>query len=247
MPVIGQYFNALKSVDSTNNYAMRQVHAGLAKHGVAYLAYEQTAGKGQRGKTWTTSPGETITISLVLEPSGIIISNRFLLSIAIALGCYDLVNQYAGDDTKIKWPNDIYWRDRKAGGILVENVIMGSEWKFAIAGIGLNINQENFPDFPITPVSLKQITGKTSDIEALAKALCACLEMRYQSLLQGHGHELLLEYNDHLYKKNETIRIRKNNIVFEALVKNVNEVGELVTETAIQESFSIGEVEWIIR
>src|SRR5215210_6618050 len=145
MPHIGHFFSTLPSVDSTNNYAMAQVHAGLARHGFVYSTLQQTAGKGQRGKTWSTDSGSNITLSVVLEPSGLNYAKQFFLSAAVALACLDFTRIYAGEKTKIKWPNDIYWSDRKAGGILIENVLKGEEWKHSIVGIGININQTLFP------------------------------------------------------------------------------------------------------
>ena len=106
-PPIGQPLIVLPSVDSTNNYAMAQARAGLAKHGAAYLALEQTGGKGQRGKSWITNPGENILLSVVLEPKALIIGNQFILSASVALGCYDFLKNYTGSElTTIKLPND---------------------------------------------------------------------------------------------------------------------------------------------
>lgn len=182
MPSIGDSITVLQSVGSTNNYAMANVHAGLAKHGNIWLALEQTAGKGQRGKLWESAPGENIIFTAVLEPNFLPLTSQILLSIAVALACYDLFSRYAGEETRLKKPNDLYWRDRKAGGILIENVIKGDQWTHAIVGIGINVNQTVFsPDLP-NPVSLKQITGKTFGPLQLSKELCACLERRYEQL-----------------------------------------------------------------
>src|SRR6186713_2645315 len=134
--MIGNPFTVLATVDSTNNYAMAQVHAGLAKHGAAWFAREQHSGRGQRSKLWVTQPGENIILSTVVEPF-LLIQQQFALSAAIALACHRFFSKFAGEETKIKWPNDLYWRDRKAGGILVENVI-GSLDPIAIElGIGI--------------------------------------------------------------------------------------------------------------
>ena len=126
-PTIGQRLIILPVIDSTNNYAMGQATAGKAGHGTVYFTLEQTAGKGQRGKTWLATPGENIMMSVVIEPHPLKTSQQFLLSAAIALGCYDFFKNYAGDETSIKWPNDIYWRDRKAAGILIESRVKSRE------------------------------------------------------------------------------------------------------------------------
>ena len=130
----------IDKVDSTNNYAMGLIREGLTKHGAAYFAIEQTAGKGRRSKGWTAEKGKNIILSIVVAPDFLNIQNQFQLSVVAALGCYDLFKNYAGDNVYLKWPNDIFWNDRKAGGILIENVIKGKKWKWSIVGIGININ-----------------------------------------------------------------------------------------------------------
>jgi BirA family biotin operon repressor/biotin-[acetyl-CoA-carboxylase] ligase len=160
MQSFGQSFTVIPSIDSTNNYAMQMVHARLANHGDVWFALEQTSGKGQRGKSWQSSRGENILLSIVLQPLFLVPMRSFLLNAAITLGVYDFYNKYAGRETRIKWPNDIYWRDRKAGGILIENIIRLESWLFAVAGIGLNINQVNFGEHLQKATSLRQITLK---------------------------------------------------------------------------------------
>ena len=123
MQSFGQHFKVMPSIDSTNNYAMQMVHARLAKHGDVWFALEQTNGKGQRGKSWQSRRGENILLSIVLQPSFLVPRRSFLLNAAIGMGIFDFYKEYAGHETRIKWPNDIYWRDRKAGGLLIENII----------------------------------------------------------------------------------------------------------------------------
>ena len=173
---------------------MAKVHAGLAKHGETWLALEQTAGKGQRGKAWESAPGENIIFTAVLEPDFLPFSSQVLLSKAVALACYDLFWTYAGDETRLKLPNDLYWRDRKAGGILIENVFRGADWTHAVIGIGININQTVFSPELLNPVSLKQITGKTFDLMRLSRELCACLEKRYRQL-EADNHAIETDFD----------------------------------------------------
>ncbi len=162
---------------------MGKVHAGKASHGTIFFAHEQLAGKGQRGRTWISSPGDNIMMSTVLEPVFLPITQQFSLSVAIALACHDFYSRHAGaEETRIKWPNDLYWRDRKAGGILIENSFRGDQWLFAVAGTGININQVQFPDDLRNPVSLRQITGRSFSAVDLARELGDCLERRFEQL-----------------------------------------------------------------
>ena len=255
MPASNYAFTILDSVDSTNNYAMAKAHAGLAKHGDAFFSFVQTGGKGQRGKTWQTGNGENIAISIIAEPKQLQVAEQFKLSVAVALGCYDFFSGYAGDETFIKWPNDIYWRDRKAGGVLIENVIgknktskdsNDSIWKYAVIGIGININQTAFNRELKNVVSLRQITGKHFDVVALAKELQVMILKRIDSLAMKEFEKLLADYNTCLFKRNSIVKLKKGTIEFDTMIKSVTESGQLFTTDTIDNFFDFGEVEWVL-
>ncbi len=238
------FFTILDTVDSTNNYAMGAIHEGLATHGKCWLAREQTAGKGQRGKSWAMEKGKNIAMSLVLEPGRLQITNQFHLSAAVALTCFEFFNTYTGSETKIKWPNDLFWRDRKAGGVLIENVLQGKNWKWAVVGIGININQTKFDTFLNKAVSLKQITGQSFNVIDLAKELHALL-MKYLS--GKETAEIIMEqYNEHLYKLNNKVTLKKDGVKFDTVIKEVTPQGRLITVDAVEHAFDFGEVEWIL-
>jgi BirA family biotin operon repressor/biotin-[acetyl-CoA-carboxylase] ligase len=148
---------------------------------LAIFAHHQTAGKGQRGKKWEAEKGANIALSVLIKPDFLKLSQQFSLSACIAVSVHQFLSNYILDGLKIKWPNDLYWQDRKAGGILIESVVSSSstengKWLWAIAGMGINLNQTNFPDWIQQPVSLKQITGKTFDTLLMAKELCIFLD-----------------------------------------------------------------------
>jgi BirA family biotin operon repressor/biotin-[acetyl-CoA-carboxylase] ligase len=225
---------------------MHQLQEEIAQHGFAYFAHDQYAGKGQRGKQWKTKAGENIILSVVLNTSGLQVSKQFTLSMAIAVAVRDLFSFYAVNNTFVKWPNDLYWCDRKAGGILIENIIRGKDWQWSIAGIGINVNQTTFDTSVLNAISLKQITGKTYDPVLLAKELCIHLGKRYNQLINEGTEPLLAEYNSALYKRNESVKLRKANVVFEATIKEVNEYGQLFVEAGTEQAYNAGEIEWIV-
>lgn len=232
----------LDSVDSTNNYAMAQYHAGSAKGGQVYFAHRQWAGKGQRGRTWISEPGHNISMSLVLDPRPLRLSGQFLLGAAVALGCLYGVRKQAPAGWSIKWPNDIYQGDRKVAGILIENVIQGREWICAVIGIGMNLNQTAFADHLPLAVSLKQITGRSFEPLVLARELVSQIGMQVE-LLRANPHTILDGFNQNLYKRGETVTLRKGNQIFQTRIGSVNEEGHLVTEEG---SFIHGEIEFVI-
>lgn len=236
-------FIELQSTDSTNNYALAQIHAGLAQNLDAYFALEQTAGRGQRGKLWTSEPGKNIQLSLVLKQPALPLANQFIMSAAVASAVHHFLSAYAGEYCRIKWPNDIYWNDRKAGGILIENMIKGQDWQWCVVGVGININQTEFPPELPNPVSLKQITGKDFSTTDLAKQLYHQLVMQLEDL-GNHQQKILDDYRSHFYKINETVRLKKGNRIFEATIKSVTAEGKLVIEHGIEEELETGQVEW---
>jgi len=254
-------FIELQSVDSTNNYARQQIHAGLAQPGMAWFAHEQVAGKGQRGKIWQSEKNSTISLSVVIKP-GLLsfqLTGQFQLSACVAVAVHDFFTKYAGDDTKIKWPNDLYWQDRKAGGILIESIVRSQEsggiddlskssgWSWAIIGIGINITQAYFSPFLPNPVSLKQITGKSFEPLLLAKELYKILLARLDELSTNGFENIYAQYLQQLYKRNEIVKLKKDNRVFEARIKTISPLGKLVVEHATEEEFNFGEVEWLFR
>jgi BirA family biotin operon repressor/biotin-[acetyl-CoA-carboxylase] ligase len=242
---IGTPFIELPTVDSTNNYAMGLVRAAMAHHGTAVFAHDQTSGKGQRNRQWTSEKNQNIALSVLLEPAHLNCPHLFVLSMAIATAVHKFLSFYVKGDIKIKWPNDIYWRDRKAAGILIENVWQGNEWKFAIAGIGININQSDFGTLHLKAVSLKQIIGKELEPLALAKELCHKIDVQL-SALAADASAIIGNYKESLYKLGEQVRLKKGSRVFDACIKDVSINGELIVESAAEERFAVGEVEWII-
>jgi BirA family biotin operon repressor/biotin-[acetyl-CoA-carboxylase] ligase len=245
--IIGYPFVKLNSVDSTNNYAMQRVKSGVAKHGTAYFAQEQIAGKGQRNKQWLSAKDENILLSVVLDTSQLLLSQQFGLNMVCALAALHLFNNYTTNNFKIKWPNDVYWQDRKTGGILIESAISGNALKYSIAGFGLNINQTIFEATLKKPASLKQITGKDYNVIELAYELCSILENKFYALLNGGFKNMLNEYNESLYKKNEMVKFKKDSRVFNGRVVKVDEAGRLIVHTAYEEAFEFGSIEWIIE
>lgn len=244
---IGQPLIILDSVDSTNNYAMGQVNEGVVKEGTVYFARLQRMGKGQRGKNWVSATGLNITLSIVLQPFMLNPGDQFMLSAAVALGASDFLMRYADPtECSIKWSNDIYWRDRKAGGILIENVIRGHVWNYAVVGIGLNINQVRFPSSLPNPVSLKLITGKSWDPIQLAAELCKTVEQRYRELVEGQSVRILNQYTRRLLRLNTLSGFKTKGEKLEGIIRCVKGDGKLLLETggSIRE-FDFGELEFL--
>jgi BirA family transcriptional regulator, biotin operon repressor / biotin---[acetyl-CoA-carboxylase] ligase len=244
MPANG-LFNILARVDSTNNYAMAMVHAGMAGHGMAWLALEQTAGRGRRGRAWVGQPGENIALSVVLQPPAAVLANPFGLSMITALACHRFFGALAGEETCIKWPNDLYWRDRKAGGLLIENTYHGRHWKWAVVGMGININQTAFDEGAKNPVSLRQITGRRWDVTELGRQLHGCLLQELDEWATAGIDALVTAYNQPLYRRGQEVRLKKGSQVFNTIITGVSTTGQLLTQDSLPRAFAFDEVTFV--
>jgi BirA family biotin operon repressor/biotin-[acetyl-CoA-carboxylase] ligase len=174
---------------------MDQIKLGLAKSGSCYTADFQTNGKGQHGRVWESSKGQNLLCSYILELNTLDAlknwtpTDQIGFSAAIALGARAFFAAFAGSETKIKKPNDIYFSDRKAGGILIENLVRSKEWTWTVIGIGMNINQSSFSSAAVNsvssnPISLQEITNKIWDLKQMQQHLSEALSNAIQNWLQ---------------------------------------------------------------
>ena len=136
-------------------------------HATVIACRRQTAGRGQRGNTWEAAPGENLTFSLVLRPQAIEACRQFEISEVVSLAIVDVLRRHIGEGLAIKWPNDIYWHDKKICGILIENAVCGGGIERSIAGIGINVNQVEFLSDAPNPVSMRAITRTEYPLDAL--------------------------------------------------------------------------------
>lgn len=247
MQILGLRFSVLDEIDSTNNYAMQLIENNQARHGDVWYARYQSQGKGQRGKQWQSEKDKNIHLSIVLKADEISISNTFYLLAAMALAARNFFAKYVYDDKKVKlkWPNDIYWGDIKAGGILIENKINGQNWQWSVVGFGININQEVFEgQISNKAISLKMITGIDFNVEELARELSNEAYAMYSIFLAGEYQQILKQYNSHLYKRSEKVRLKKKNVGFVAEIVGVNNAGKLLAKNGMLQEFDFGEVSW---
>ncbi len=150
-------FLIFQELTSTNDYLKR--NASILPSGTVIAAFKQSAGRGQKGNSWESEPGKNSTLSLLLKKPNIAVKEQFYLSEAVSLAIVDVLEQYA-HGFKIKWPNDIYYNDRKISGILIEHSLSGEGIEHTIIGAGVNINQQVFISGAPNPVSLSNITGQ---------------------------------------------------------------------------------------
>lgn len=155
---------ALEATPSTNLYLSQlcQREGERVLPFTTVSANYQSAGKGQRGNSWESEAGKNLLFSFVTYPTHLKARQQFLISQMVSLTIQETLSQWS-DEITIKWPNDIYWREKKICGILIENDLNGSQIARSISGIGLNINQTRFVSDAPNPISLRQITGQEHD------------------------------------------------------------------------------------
>ena len=167
------------------------------------MADSQYAGRGQQQNRWHSEPGKNLTFSLLLRPVFLPVTQQFDLTRAVSLGIVNALRPYLGPELKVKWPNDIYYKNAKLGGILIENLLQGAQIKNAIIGIGLNINQEIFPAEAGNPVSMKQILHRDYDLKIILSEICKNIETGYLNLKAGRFETVRKSYLERLYLLNE--------------------------------------------
>jgi len=189
----------LDSIDSTNNYAMRLIDADTAQPGMTVVAGRQTHGKGQRGRQWEDSPNQSLLMSIIIVPNHSI-DEQFIFNASISLAIADALQAlYENWHIRIKWPNDIIINDKKAGGLLIENIIRGNEWSYSIVGLGLNILQTEFPTELPNATSLKIASGKDFNIKEIRDAIRRNI-IAYTTENKD-SNSILEQYNEYLFKR----------------------------------------------
>jgi len=242
-------FNILKYdiISSTNDEAKNILQQKNIPDFTVITAEEQTKGRGQRNNSWHSNKSENLLLSIISFPNKINAVNQFYLSKVISLGIIDYLNTKA-NDFKIKWPNDIYFKDKKICGILIENTVSGSFIKNSIAGIGLNINQTQFPDFLPDAISLNLITGKKFELEYELKELLIFLKNKFNLLKPDSFFEIDNRYHENLYKIYEKSGFKDSNGIFEGTITGTLPQGNLIIKINDNKTktYAFKEIEFII-
>lgn len=229
---------------STNDLAREERYG----HGDVICAERQTAGRGQRGHTWTSPEGVNLLFSVVLCPTFLPAGEQFLLSQAVALALVDTLGT-CGIDARIKWTNDIYVGDKKLVGILIEHSYSGPTLARTIAGIGINVNQRAFDPALPNPVSMAVASGRTFDRREVLESFYACCMGRYDQLVRGEKAALQEEYRKRMYRLGETHPYRRpDGTLVEAVLEGVRPSGELILRHAdgTRHAYLFREIEFVI-
>ena len=216
-------------VSSTNTYMKELLTAGVELPELTLVDADfQTGGRGQQQNVWESEADKNLLFSLLCHPTFLPATNQFVLSQAIAVAVQRILSEYT-DGITIKWPNDIYWNDRKICGTLIECNLMGSTIKDCIIGTGINVNQTEFRSDAPNPVSLAQITGFTFNRQTILDSVVQQFKKLYEELKDGKIEELKSEYMLNLYRREGFYLYQEpNGEPFEAAMVDVEPTGHLV-------------------
>ncbi len=219
----------LSAIPSTNSYLKQLAKESVLEDETVVLTNRQISGRGQMGNGWVSKEGKALHLVCLSiwksENSNVYISMAVSLAIIEGLKCLNIPK------LAIKWPNDILAANGKIGGILIENVLEGSSVKYSIIGIGLNVNEIDFPNLP-TAGSLKLETGKTFQLEEVLDTILKSISKNLKNLSTKDFFEMKKNYENNLFRK-EMVSVFENpaGSQFNGIIKGVSDSGELLVET----------------
>ena len=226
------------SIGSTNTY-LRELKGGDPEYDYEVAVADfQTAGRGQKGNTWESEAGKNLLFSILAHPRNIKVQEQFYISEAIALAVSDSVIAALGaeysDGVSVKWSNDVYWKDFKMAGILIENTLQGDRILDTVAGVGLDVNQEVFLSDAPNPISLKNIAGREFDRDAILSDIVQRF-IGYMELPADKRPKVDRLYRERLYRREGYHKFRDENGIFEARIEGIRPDGCLMLQTSTGE------------
>ena len=230
---------------STNDDCIRLLQEG-AQHGIVVVAGEQRSGKGRRGRTWSSPPGEAVYMSLGLRPE-ILPDRAPMLTLVMALSVVRALEEVTGmHDFGIKWPNDIVINGRKVCGILTEMRLAKESIDCVVIGVGINLNQREFaPELTETATSLIMECGRRFDCEQVIEAVLANFEIYYKKFAEKCDMSTIMgEYVEKMINRDREVRVLDPHGEYTAVARGINEMGELLVEKedGTREAVYAGEV-----
>ena len=211
-----------KTLDSTNQYLQNLLNEGADIADSIVVTDFQTSGKGQGKNVWQSEDGKNLLFSVALDMSFLKAENQFLLTQMVSVAMINVLKKYLPEESLfIKWPNDIYFKDKKIAGILIKNEIKGMMMGTSIIGIGLNVNQTSFDENLPNPISMKMITGEDYDLDELLSAISQQLSAISQQPTAN-------SYIKHLYRYKQWAFYEHEGSVKEMMIIGYDQFGRLI-------------------
>jgi len=234
----------ISETDSTNLYLRKLLNVSDLPNFFCVFTDFQTSGRGQQGTTWKSNKGENLLFSFLIHSQKIPLEKQFLISEMVSIGICNALKKN-NLDTKIKWANDIFYNNKKLAGILIETIISGDKMKYAIVGVGLNVNQIEFSNLP-NAISLRQIFGKKFDNQAILENILTEISILFENFDINYPENLQKKYFELLYRNSGYHIFEDKNEKFYAKILSVAPDGclNLLTDKGLEKSFYFKEVKF---
>ncbi|SRR5690554_4342258 len=224
-------YNYLINTLSTNIHALKMAKEENLPEGELYIATNQTEGKGQRGAKWLSENAKNLNISFLLRPN-LKADQQFILAQTIALALHRYMDNLSVGEVRIKWPNDTLINGKKVAGTLIENVLAGDKIQYAIVGIGINVNQVDFPEFPREATSLKLLSNREHFLSIELENLLEYISSTYSFLQHGEEELIKKEYMKRLYGYDQALRFKDEDGEFMGKVVKIQPSGKIILDRA---------------
>jgi BirA family biotin operon repressor/biotin-[acetyl-CoA-carboxylase] ligase len=244
--IIGTKLSHFPELGSTNDYATQLLSKSKPKEGTVVITDHQVKGKGQYGRKWNSAPGQNLTLSVILYPN-IHVDTQFDLNIMASLSVCAAIEQQTAISAQVKWPNDIYVRDRKICGILIKNNLSGSLISQSVVGIGINVNQQDFDPILPNPTSLILQSGVRTALSDLREQLFEAMD-RYYSMLKNDPVELRQTYSKILWRRSEEIHYKlEDGELRSGVLEGIERDGRLIIRSHIgMSSYKLSEIKIVV-
>lgn len=245
LPFRTNILHYLPSCHSTNEIAQQLLLTGSPEATVV-ITDDQIAGKGLGGNKWLSAPGQNLTFSIILKPDFLLPNEQFYITVAVSLGIVDALEDILPGEVKIKWPNDIYFNNKKMAGLLIENTIRGNTIESCIVGIGLNVNQIEFSGaFKATSIAIE--SGKKCDLNNVFNNVLSSVADYYVKQKDRDRKQLLNKYHNQLLGINELRKFKDAEGVFEGEITGTDEFGRLlISKNGNIQTYQRKEVEMLV-
>jgi len=219
----------LPETDSTNKYLLRIIETEHLCSGSIVWADLQTAGRGQADNRWESEAGKNLTFSILFYPERAPANRLFAINEIASLSVKYTLDKYLPDMT-VKWANDVYYKDSKIAGILIENAIMDGEISQSVIGIGININQKVFSSDAPNPISMTQITGQTYDLKMIMDDFRRIFAEQSERLNNACYDTIHSHYLNAMYRKVGFYEYADDTGSFSARIYDIEPTGRLILE-----------------
>ena len=241
------HYHHFEQLDSTNAFLQRKQSECDIRNWVV-SADEQTAGKGMGSNSWESEVGKNLTFSLAVDMGFLPAERQFLLSEAVPLSIVEVLDKLLPvEKLSIKWPNDIYYGNRKLAGILINSTIKANMMDISIIGIGLNVNQMHFQDWPTHPISMKMITGEDYNLQLLLEQIAEHIIIKVEQL-KSDPNSIEQAYLKRLFRYRTWADYEVGGKVLRLFMTGIDPFGrlQLVDEQQTFYTFDIKEVKFVL-